>query len=242
MRTVLGMLAGLLLLQGAAHAGRRPFLYSSDVTTVPEGDVELETWLDYFDRWRFWVGPRWSPFDGVEVMALTSFQQDEGATSALLWAELVQGRWRSPATTAGSLILELDFRIAIAAKLPHQIQPQVGWVKRAGRLVGTAEVGYAHGFEGVAPTKDYDWFTWRGGAAFDVIRGEVSAPLQLGVEAFGEAVINGLNDLNFKKSTANLGPTLSVARGRLWFTGGILFGLTSDSPDTFVRGIIGLAL
>src|SRR5262249_3719805 len=153
----LGMLAAVCLLQGVAQAGRRPFLYSFDVPTVAEGDVEIETWLDYLDRWRFWWGPRWSPVDGVEVMALTSFQQEEGGGSSVLWAELLETRWRSRPTIAGSLMLQLDLRIAIARSLPHQIQPQVGWVKRAGRLVASAQVGYARGFEGDAPTKDYDW-------------------------------------------------------------------------------------
>src|SRR5215468_7194253 len=115
----LGILAGLLFLSGAAQAGRRPFLYSFDVPTVSEGDVELETWLDYLDRWRLWLGPRWSPVDGIEISALTSFQQLEGAGSANLWAELVEARWRSAPTVAGSLMLQLDVRIALANDLPH---------------------------------------------------------------------------------------------------------------------------
>ena len=249
MRKALGMLAGLLLFSGSAQAGRRPFLFAHDVATVPEGDVEIETWLDYDnqkvaeapDEWRFWWGPRWSPVDGAEITALVSLQQEDDKGSVELWAGLLEGRWRSTPRPAGSLVLQVDLRLAFDPLLSHQIQPSVGWVRRGGRFVETVQVGYAAGF-GI---DRYDWLTWRAGVAMDVIRGDVSAPLQIGIESFGELMLtsDSANDFKTQKNSVGLlGPTASVARGRLWFTGGVLFGLSENSPFAYVRGIIGLAL
>jgi hypothetical protein len=248
------MLAGLILLSGTAQAGRRPFLYAKDAATVPEGDVELEQWLDYFnnrangDVYRWWIGPCWSPADGFELTLLTSFQEEDkaeiyGGAKFALWAELLEARWRSQPTRAGSLLLQLDFRLGIDDDLPHQLQPQVGWVKRGGRLVGTAQVGYAHGFANNTP--NYDWLTFRAGAAVDVIRGEISAPLQVGVEAFGEIMLTSTSQSDLRSgenSAAFAGPTVSVARGRLWLTAGLQFGIGDHTPTLLSRGIIGLAL
>jgi len=249
------MLVGLCLLQEVAQAGRRPFIYAKDAATVPEGDVELESWLDFInpkvggDDYRWWIGPCWSPADGFELTILTSFQEQEknqefGGTKFALWAELVEGRWRGPATTAGSLLVQLDLRLAIDDELAHQLMPQVGWVKRGGRFVGTAQVGYAHGF-GTIKAIDYDWVTFRAGAAVDVIRGEISAPLQIGVESFGEIMLTNAskNDLGSgTNSVAFVGPTASVARGRLWLTSGLAFGVGTQAPTLLWRTIIGLAL
>jgi hypothetical protein len=243
----------LLAVGSVAQAGRRPFLYAYDTTAVPDGDVEIESWLDYIDAraaqvpdaWRWWIGPRWAPTDGVEVMALTALQQSATASaSAQLWGELLEARWRvlaSPA--AGNLTLQLDLRIALSADIPHQLQPQVGWAKRAGRFLASAQAGYARGFEGPPGKATYDWITWRAGVAVDAVRGEISAPLELGVESFGEATVQGRSDQQTGGgSVTTLGPTVSVAHGRLWLTAGVLLGLTDESPRALVRGIIGLAL
>jgi hypothetical protein len=211
--------------------------------------VEIETWLDYDnqkipehpDLWRFWWGPRWSPIDGVEITALVSLQQEEEKDTVGLWAGLLESRWRSTPRPWGSLALQLDLRLGFDPDLPHQIQPQVGWVRRGGRFVETVQLGYAAGF-GYAR---YDWMTWRAGVAMDVIRGEVSAPLQVGIESFLELMLTSDSINDFKTgahSVGLLGPTASVARGRLWFTGGVLFGLGDTGPFAYVRGIIGLAL
>src|SRR5262249_17518776 len=150
MRRALTVIAGLLLLEGWALAGRRPFLYAQDAATVPEGDVEIETWFDVVsqkvaaspDLWRFWWGPRWAPFGGVEVVALMSLQQQENADAVGLWAGLLEGRWRSTPAPLGSLMLELDLRLGLDPNLPHQIQPQVGWTHASGRFVESLQVGY----------------------------------------------------------------------------------------------------
>jgi hypothetical protein len=257
MRTVLGVLAGLCLFQGAAVAGRRPFLFAYDTATVPEGDAEIESWLDLIQprhtgqvgEWRWFLGPSWSPVDGVEVSALTAFAQAmEDGAAAELWAELLEGRVRVlRSQTLGDLTLQLDLRIALIYDIPHQVQPQIGWVKRAGRIVGTVQAGYARGFAGNDKPEinnvTYDWVTWRAGIAFDAIRGEISAPLQIGIESFGELVLTGKGDQEVgQSSTVTVGPTFSVARGRLWLTAGVLFGILDESPQAIVRGIIGLAL
>src|SRR5262245_26668140 len=144
-RKAFGILAGLLWLHGAAEAGRRPFLYAHDAATVPEGDAEIEIWLDHInqhaipaplnvDLWRFWFGRRFSPIDGVEIAALVSMQQSDPGGAAGFWGGLLESRWRSAPRPVGSLALELDLRVGMDPNLPHQIQPQLGWVRRGGRF------------------------------------------------------------------------------------------------------------
>jgi hypothetical protein len=240
----------LAVVAGPARAGRRPFLVAHDAAMVPEGDVELEDWLDYLvqpatqpDLVRWWVGPRWAPVERVEVGLLTVVQQ-VGGNSTGLWAELIEGRARLVQLgPAGDLFGQLDVRFSLTDTLPHQVAPQLGWALKLGRLDASAQVGYAGGFGGPASNDTYQWLVWRGGVAVDVVRGELSPPLILGVEGFGEQVFEGKNDQDGRnRSTANVGPTASVAHGRLWLTAGTLFGLNDQSPTMFVRMILGLAL
>jgi len=254
----------LLLLPATARAGRRPFLYAQDATMVPEGDVEVEFWLDFIDvqtdqpdKWRVWLGPRWAPFEWIEVSALTIWQQTgPGATSApgagSLWAEQLEARLRAlKLGERGALFGQIDYRIAIQATIANQVVPGLGIAGRWHRFDGTAQVGYAHGFGGIDPTimgpdkglRDSNAIPFRAGLAVDVIRGEIAPPLQLGVEIAGEALLDGLNDFNkTDHSHANLGPTVSAARGRLWLTTGVLFPLVEHQPSPFFRLLIGVAL
>ena len=253
------LIAALLMMALPARVvagGRRPFLFAYDAPSIAGGDVELETWLDFMskraplnDEWRWWLGPRWAPVDGFEVTALTVLTQDlvkppDMPSTVQLWAEVIELRWRVHTfESIGSITLELDGRIAIANDLPFQASPSVAWNKRAGRFGFAAQVGYAAGFAGPADNDHYHWITWRAGASIDAVRGEVAPILQFGVEGFGEAPLVGKNDLtDDTRATVNIGPTISVARGRLWLTLGALFGVTEASPAAYVRGILGVSL
>jgi hypothetical protein len=240
---------------GLAQAARRPYLYGYDTSSIPAGDVEIETWFDYMnkpkvaaDEVRWWIGARWAPVEGLELALLTIVAQDlspsqAGGNSAQLWGELLELRWRALRfESVGDFSLQLDLRMALANDQPHQVSPSIGWAHKWGRLGASAQVGYAAGFAGSAENDHYHWLVWRGGMAVDVVRGQISPLLQLGVEGFGEATLSGFNDLvNVKGSTANVGPTLSVAKGRAWVTAGVLFGLTQTSPTALARLILGLA-
>lgn len=253
MRAVLPVVM-VVLLGGSAGAARRPYLNLYDAGMVPEGDVEIESWLDFIsnrsgyasDEWRWWIGPRWSPAEGLEVASLLVLTQpltspSAGGSTTQLWADLVEARWRMLQMGSATVIAHLDLRIALANDLPHQLAPSIEVAHRLGPIDLAAQFGYAVGFEG--PGAGYQWIVWRAGAAVDVIKGAISPPLQLGVEGFGEWVLDGRNELtDATASTANVGPTLSVARGRLWLTIGSLVGLTDASPALFTRAIIGVAL
>ena len=110
-------------------------------------------------------------------------------------------------------------------------------------FVARAAAQPSQGFAGPADNDHYHWITWRARASIDAVRGEVAPILQLGVEGFGEAPIAGKNDLtDDTRPTVNVGPTISVARGRLWLTVGALLGVTEASPAAYVRGILGVSL
>jgi hypothetical protein len=246
MRRVLTVV--LLLAPLWAFGGRRALVIGYDEPAVPDGDVEIETWLDYVlnptatSQWRWWLGPRWSPHERIEVAALTSLAQNYDQTgpdnTAQLWAQLFEVRFRALEGRAGVLTLQLVFRLGLAADLPHQIAPTVGWAKHVGRFNLAAQGGYAAG----VGHSVYHWVVWNAGASIEAIQGDVSPLLQFGVEGFGEIVLAGHNDMTGGLTTANVGPTVSLSRGRLWFTLGGLFGLTHDSPLMFVRGVVAVAL
>jgi hypothetical protein len=242
------------LLASAADAGRRPWLFAEDTTMVPDGDVEIESWVDFIDRkqdpgaWRWWIGAYWSPIESLEVAALTAIQQPyeplpPEQVVASLWIEHLSLRWRVIERRFGSLFLKLEGRIAFNEATPFQVQPSIAWAKHVGRFGFAASFGYAAGFEGPDTDPTYHWLTYRAAASVDVVRGEMVAPFQLGVEMYAQQTLAGPNDLSGNRgSTVSLGPTLAVARGRLWLTLGTLAGLTPSGPTIIVRGLIGLAL
>jgi len=260
MKRAFALLILLILSSGRASAGRRPFLFTEDATMVPEGDVELEFWLDYVnldvstsDKWRMWLGPRWAPFERLEVAALTSWQQldDGGSGGSSLWAEQFEARLR--ALTLGqrvSLFGILNYRIGFAPGVQSFLSPQIGVAARLRRFNLAAEVGYLFGFRRLrAPAPDIpvkDSFPFRAGASYEIIHGELAAPVQVGVEIAGERLTEGsLNDVggpgSAHLSPANVGPTVAVAKGRLWATAGVLFPL-NQQPTAYFRLIIGVAL
>jgi hypothetical protein len=250
MRTIMA-LALLATLASTARAGRRPWIYAEDTSMVPDGDVEIESWVGYLlsnpnnpDAWHWWIGPYWSPVDGLEVAALTVITQpydDSKTSSAELRFEHLSLRWRVIERKFGSLFLKLEGRLSFADDMPYQLQPSIAWAKHIWRFGFAASMGYAAGFQDKKAV--YQWLTYRAAISFDVVRGEVAPPFQLGLEMYSQEQLVGLNDLTGKKSSSVvLGPTLAVAKGRLWLTLGALAGLTHDGPRVFVRGIIGLSL
>ena len=244
----------LLLLFGFdAQAGRRPWIFAEDTATVPDGDVEIESWVGFVDRgdekpgeWHWWIGPYWSPIEQLEFAALTAMRQpyeNPSNNNFQLWVEQLSLRWRVVERKFGALFLRVEGRIAFENNVPFQVQPSIAWAKHVGRFGFAASFGYAAGFEGGGDNVRYDWLVYRAAASFDIIRGEVVSPFQIGVELYSQEELSGKNDLTGdKRSSTLLGPTLAVAKGRLWLTVGTLAGLSAGGPTLVVRGIIGLSL
>jgi hypothetical protein len=246
-------LLAILVAPSVAHAGRRPWIFAEDTATVPDGDVEIESWVGFIDRgdetpgeWHWWIGPYWSPIEQLEFAALTAMRQPyEGPSekSFELWIEQLSLRWRVIERSFGALFLKVEGRIAFAGNTPFQVQPSIAWAKHVGRFGFAASFGYAAGFEGGGDNVRYDWLVYRAAVSFDIIRGEVTSPFQLGLELYSQEELTGKNDLTSdKRSSTLLGPTLAFAKGRLWLTVGTLAGLGSAGPTIVVRGIIGLSL
>jgi hypothetical protein len=249
MRTMMA-LALVASLASTARAGRRPWIYTEDTSMVPDGDVEIESWIGFLDArngpdaWHWWIGPYWSPVEGLEVAALTVITQpydSPDGKGAELRFEHLSLRWRVVERKFGSLFLKLEGRLSFADDMPYQLQPSIAWAKHVWRFGFAASFGYAAGFEDKHAV--YHWLTYRAAISFDVVKGVVAPPFQLGLELYCQEHLYGINDLTgTRTSSAVLGPTLAVAKGRLWFTLGALAGLTHDGPRVFVRGIIGLSL
>ncbi len=253
--TLLAVVLGQLALAAPAQAGRRPWTYAEDNTMVPDGDVEIETWVGFIERkegtpgaWHWWLGVYWSPIESLEVAALTAITQayeapDGQPRGAELWVEQLSIRWRIIERKFGALFLKLEGRIAFADNVPFQLQPSLAWAKHAGRFGFAASFGYAGGFEGGGATKSYHWLVYRAAISLDIVKGDVAPPFQLGVELYSQEQLAGQNDLtNNTRSSVMVGPTIAAAKGRLWLNVGALAGVTGGGPTVLIRGIIGLSL
>jgi hypothetical protein len=227
---------------------------------VPDGDVEIETWVDFLERktepgaWRWWIGAYFAPLEQIEIAAMTAIQQPYDlppppagspavSQAAQLWVEQLSIRWRVIQRSFGALFLRLEGRIAFSDSTPFQVAPSIAWAKHAGRFGFAASFGYAAGFEGEKPNDSYHWLIYRAAASFDIVKGDIAPVFQVGAELYSQEVLAGQNDLTANgRSTVALGPTLSVARGRFWLTLGALAGVTEGGPKVLVRGMLGLAL
>ena len=188
----LAFLTALLLLPLPAIAGRRAYLVNYDVPTVPDGDVEIETWIDFVstappaNQWRWWIGPRWAPHESIELAAFTIVVSDNSVmgttkvSATELWAEQLDLRWHFFShPRAGVFTAQFNARIAVVSDLPHQLSPQLGWATRLGRFGLAAQLGYAGGFGGSGPWPNYHWIVFSAGASVDVVRDESRHPFSL---------------------------------------------------------------
>jgi hypothetical protein len=215
-----------------AEAGRRPFIWTWDTETVPEGDLELEQWLWAVSpptdpaRARpaaYWIW--WGPVIGVTSrfeLAVPFEIRSTRSVTALdnFWLD---GRFRlTPREQEGGFqaLVRAAYRQSI-----HSPRPSGAELNLVGAYGGPREFHAALDlgarFSFAAGAASLAMLTYAGGVTWPLLDGELRA----GAEVFGELQANGLHH-HF------VGPSASWTKGRLWLTFGLLVGLGPLAPDT----------
>jgi hypothetical protein len=222
-----------------ALAGARPYAFTQGVDSLPENDVELESWFTADtpraggSGWDWWLGPVVGITDQLEV-GLFAIAQQLAPTADMA----------PPPFVLNSLRLQVTYLLAPKAEWPVDVrmraelrQPIVAgevyatWLsaivaKDFAKLNVTANVGSYLEFDG-GPGK---YFQYGLGASYELLRG-----LRGGGELFGDGEYSDASHDHF------IGPSVAFGRGRLWFAGTLGFGLDQASSKRRGRLVVGVA-
>lgn len=242
------------LLAGDARAGIRPFIWTWDTQTVPQGDVELEQWLwvrgkpdpdvlpGYKAAYWIWWGPVMGVTDHLEVA--TPFQAFANANAFWLESFEVDARYRIfSRNDDGKLqpLIRAAFHQAIRSPDLFS-RVDVNAVLSYGSLSelhATVDLGarVLIPFLNSNDTPASVQLTYAAGISYPFTQ-----ELHAGLEVFGELLPPGTPPVTppaTPSSTAAVplphhfvGASAGFQRGRIWVTAGMLVGLTPWFPNT----------
>jgi hypothetical protein len=249
------------LLAGDARAGIRPYLWTWDTQTIPQGDIELEGWLwvrGHIDAVKDGAGTvlqaplpatywTWfSPVIGVtnQLELAFPFQMAGNGAGFNLESFEVDARYRFfSRNDRGPLqpLLRVAFHQAIRSAAMYS-RAEVNAVLSWGALSefhATADVGarvFLPFLWTTQPVPVRVQLTYAAGASYPF-----TEYFRAGVEVFGELdVANGPAVSDLPHHFAGLNASFTFARG--WITVGMLKGLTATSPNFMPRLIWAVAL
>lgn len=229
----------LALIPPGVQAGRRPFIWTWDTQIVPQGDLELETWL--WGRGRtaerptrlgtnwIWWGPVYGVNDHLEVAV--PFQLAANRERTWLQSFELDTRIRllpREETAFATPLIRLAYHHGIPRAAPSRLDGN--FVLRLGEAegpYGNLELGgqlSIPGLRGGAGDTSL-LLTWAGGMAVPLDEGRYT----FAIETFGEVPTFGSAETDVH---GFIGPSVGITRGRMWATLGVLIGLTSFFPDT----------
>ncbi len=232
------VVAGALAVPGAGRAGGRPYAFVQGIDTLPDRELELESWFGVFERpaggptiWDWWLGPVAGVTDELEAGLFGRFLQVQGGDEPeqlvldslrlqLTYAPVPRGTW----AVDGRLRLELTQPVADDS---HEIWLTLILARQLGRLDLTLNAGL---WVELGDETDW-WFNYALGASVDVVGG-----LRLGAELYGDA---RFEDPDHNHS---FGPAAAYGRGRFWISAAWLFGLGAESTDVAARMVLGVLL
>jgi hypothetical protein len=245
MLRIVGLGCGLLcsLLAGDARAGARPYALVQGIDSLPEGNLELESWFtarrpsNKDTRWDWWFGPVVGITDQLETGLFAIFTQVPPAPAP-------PGN-----TSAASQGLLLD---SLRLQISYQLAPKGVWPidVRLRTEVGQPIGGTGHSFwaSGIISwdsgplnvSANVEGWLNRSDQGLDKY---IDAALGSSIELFGIARVGGElvgSDHLDHSRTLTAGPTLAFATGRLWVAAHAGTGLTSRSPVVNGRLVLGL--
>lgn len=246
-----------------AHATIRHFDLTTEAASNSEGEIELEGWLDFGrpppggagvapvkPNGVAWMGIRAGLLDGLELASFLVFEKTEAGpeffaanddTSGLMmW--MTELRWRPVEVGAWPIDVFVQGQVYhwFEAFHPTQFRITLGLSKTISRVVlaGNISVWTSPSFANEAGMPaHWTWMDASIGASANVIESDGSIPkVNLGLEVWsliptGVPVHSHL----LHGGGLVLGPTLALARGRLWLTGHLGFHIHQPRGDLGLR-------
>lgn len=224
-----------------AQAGRRPFTWAYDTEIVPEGELELETWLwararspaasSQSARYWIWWGPVFGLTEQLELnlpLQIVSWAGADGQETQLESFEADLRYRLKPRTNQDPLqaLFRLTYhqptgfpqppRVDVNAVGSYDFESGLHLVLDVGAKIGLSPLTSAGG--DVTTLLTYDL-----GVAYPV-----SDEIRVAVENFAELpLVNVPGEVH-----EFVGPSFEWTRGRFWLTFGVLVGLTPAFDQT----------
>ncbi len=232
-RTVLLMLFLTVCFASASRADRRSYVWTYQYMTMPEGQTEIEfyqtTKLKTVDEWEYRVEVETGISDRWDVSVYQIFKQVEG--DDFKW-DAVQFRTRYRLGEEGlwfvDPLLYFEYNRKLDLKKPNKLEAKLILAKTNGKLNVSANPIYEFFF---APGTEHELGLDAG------ISWEFHPRIIAGIESVSRQVLE--DDADFK---SYLGPTISFASGKWWYSIGVAFGVTDASDDARIRFLMGIGL
>ena len=238
-RAIAGLIALLVALE--AGAAVRRFDMTTDAASNSEGEIELEGWLDFgrpqlapsgVTNGMAWLGARFGLLDSLELSGFLVLEKSEGlegtgddSSGLMMW--LSEVRWRP--VEVGKWPIDLFLQVQLMHWFerahPTQFRVTLGVSKNLGPVLLALNFSYwdSLAFQNAAGARaQWQWLDLSLGVAVNVIETDGSVPsVNIGIEAWSliEAFEVRVHNHLLLGGGAVVGPTVALARGRLWLTG-----------------------
>lgn len=220
-----------------AFADRRSYVWTYEYLTMPKGKAELEHYLtlklpDFANKdlhvWEQRVEIEYGVTDRWDISIYQIFEQKNGGN---LTYSAFQVRTRYRLFESGYYFIDpliyVEYKRSTDLKKPNKLEGKIILAKDIGAL-NTAFNFIESIFFGGVKSKFESEYTFGTGYEFGPV-------FKLGMELFG-------NFESGDKAKHYLGPVVSLASGKLWYTIGAGFGMTDASNDFRIRTLLGIEL
>lgn len=233
------LIAGVVLffMSQPSLADRRSYVWTYEYQTMPKGMAELEHYLTLklpdFDEqdihnWEQRLEVEFGITDRWDISIYQIFEQQGGGS---LKYSAFQLRTRYRLFEAGALLFDpllyFEYKRSANLKAPNKLE----WKLILARDLGAFNLAFnlieSLYFGGIDAEFQSEYAF---GSSYELV-----PAFKLGMELFG----------NFKsgdEASHYLGPTVSFASGKLWYTVGAGLGLSDTSNDFRIRALLGIGL
>ena len=262
---ILAAAVGLLVGFEATAAVRR-FDMITDAASNSEGEIELEGWLDFgrpkattsgSTNGMAWLGARFGLLDSLELAGFLVLEKSEVAegnpgddiSGLMMW--VTELRWRPVEVGKWPIDLFIQGQVMhwFEPNHPTQFRVTLGVSKMLSRVLLAANASFwtSTSFRKVTslptdPDIMWNWLDLSLGASVNVIEADGSVPsVSVGVEAWWliKAFTPDVHSHLLNGGGLVVGPTLALARGRLWITGHLGIPAYLPAASMSIKPLVG---
>lgn len=232
----LTILMAVLLLPLDSFADRRSFVWTYEYMTMPEGEAEIEYYVtsklpDRSNRensnWEHQFELEYGITNRWDISLYQTFRQKNTGTGSTLEYNKFKVRTRYRLGEKGQYLVNpliyLEYLRAADLSDPARLEAKLILAKDIGRF------SLAYNQIAEEEFKDNGKKEIENKYAFGISY-EINPKFKVGLESTG----------NYSETKYSLGPTISLARKKFWWSFGMVWGLNKDSDDTQTRLLIGL--